>query len=87
MTTRNAPTLCLGCDSMLTASSWGKDGDMPDPVPGDLTICLYCGEMLMFDDDLCPTLKASAEDLKDGDKEQLALVEELQRLYTERLKH
>lgn len=72
---------------MLNDSSWGKDGDMPDPESGDLTICLYCGEMLMFDDDLCPTIKPTVEELKQGDVEQLKLVRQLQRFYVENLKH
>lgn len=84
---RNAPTLCPSCDSILSASSWAMEADMPDPEPGDLTICLYCGELLMFDDDRCPTLKPTAEELKQGNAEQLKLSRQLQRLYTDRLKH
>lgn len=87
MTVRNAPTLCPGCDSMLDASSWAMEADMPAPEPGDLTICLYCGELLMFDDDRCPTLKPTAEELKQGNPEQMKLSQQLQARYTAMKKH
>jgi len=88
VSTRNPPTLCISCDSMLDAASMaGMDAEPVEPRPGDITICLYCGQMLMFDDDACPTLKPTDEQLKQCDDEQLALALRLRHFYSARAKH
>lgn len=46
-TTRLPATECPTCTKELDAAS-GKPGAVPDP--GDVTVCVYCGEVLIIDD-------------------------------------
>lgn len=86
---RNAPTPCLRCNANLDAAgSWCNDEAVViEPVPGDVTMCLYCGQMLMFDIDGCPTLKATEEALEACSQEELALGKKLHEFHTKKMKH
>ena len=89
MTSRNLPTPCLSCNANLDAAgSWcNEDAVMIEPSPGDVTMCLYCGQMLMFDIEGRPTLKATEEALDDCSQEELALGKKLAEFFTKRRKH
>lgn len=43
-------SVCPGCGAMLDAASHHEEGAVPEP--GCFSICLYCGLLLRFDDDL-----------------------------------
>jgi hypothetical protein len=44
------PSACTNCGEILDgATSVGCDGG---PDPGDLTICIICGHLMVFDDNL-----------------------------------
>ena len=51
MTTRLAETKCLRCHHKLDAASCLAD-DAAVPKPGDITICIKCGYLMTFADDL-----------------------------------
>lgn len=51
MTTRLPETTCLGCGKSADAVSAPMDDDAT-PSPGDVTICIYCGYLMAFADDL-----------------------------------
>lgn len=40
---------CPHCDHVLNAASVPGRRRPPEPVEGDLSVCLGCGEVLMFD--------------------------------------
>lgn len=41
---------CPLCKATLDAASWIPDGGPPaTPAPGDVTVCAYCGVLLLFD--------------------------------------
>lgn len=41
---------CLNCGKKLNACSSATAESMPNP--GDITICLYCGHIMSFSDDM-----------------------------------
>jgi len=43
---------CPTCKSILDAATQASEGGPGVPCPGDITICLYCQELLTFDGDL-----------------------------------
>lgn len=47
---RTEPSLCLNCKSSLDAAAM-LDGDSA-PSPGDFTVCVDCGYVMVFADDL-----------------------------------
>lgn len=50
MQTRLNVSECPNCEALLDAvDSVGVDAE---PNPGDLTICFYCGEPLIFNEDM-----------------------------------
>ena len=49
-TTRLAPCPCPHCGKVLDAAS-PADG-AASPSPGDATLCIYCGEWCVFNDEL-----------------------------------
>lgn len=53
-------TPCPNCGSPLEmhAPSTGGEGS---PVSGDVTICLYCAAVLVFDEDLKPRMPTAEE--------------------------
>ena len=46
-----------GCGKQLS----GATGGMEAPTPGDLTVCAYCINWLVFDDDLRPRMITEEE--------------------------
>jgi hypothetical protein len=62
---RIAPIPCPGCDACLDGATnvFGDGG----PTEGSLTVCSYCGKILVFTEDPALGLKvAEREDLKDA---------------------
>jgi len=47
----NAPATlqCFGCGSRLNGLTAGSGKDGERPKPGDFSVCLYCGCLLVFD--------------------------------------
>jgi hypothetical protein len=42
---------CLGCGRKIDGATYvGEEDQAPDP--GDVTVCIYCGHIQAFDDDL-----------------------------------
>ena len=69
MTHRVPEQRCVQCGHRLDAASHAFDDD-PPPVPGDVSICVHCGHLRLYADDL--TLRdataAELDDLmRDGD--------------------
>lgn len=45
------PSSCTNCSKPLDgATSVGAEDGVPDP--GDVTVCIYCGHIMAFDEDL-----------------------------------
>jgi hypothetical protein len=59
-TTRVPATVCPGCGYKLDAAS-SMDGGDHTPQPGSPTLCLKCGELLIFDESLKPRSPSAAE--------------------------
>jgi hypothetical protein len=49
-TTRLPECHCPNCDRKLSAASSPKE--LALPKPGDISVCVYCGELLEYDSDL-----------------------------------
>lgn len=58
-TTRTAETSCPYCKAKIDSASPARN-DESTPDPGDCTMCLYCGEWLVFEDGL--TLRIPTDD-------------------------
>jgi hypothetical protein len=60
-TTRLKPSRCPFCRHKLdavTATPWNRNAT---PVAGDLTVCLECAHVLVFDDDVKPRVPTLIE--------------------------
>ena len=44
------PSYCTSCKKILDGTTCVNDEVKPNP--GDITICMYCGNVMAFDDDL-----------------------------------
>ena len=86
MTTRHATTNCPTCGAGFDAAS-AVDGKDVAPTPGDISVCLYCGEWLMFDDDTLPTLTPTEADLKEASAALLAEAREMREKWNAMKKH
>jgi DNA-directed RNA polymerase subunit RPC12/RpoP len=61
-------SLCLRCGKELSGAS-GVGVDAP-PDPGDVTVCIYCGHIMAFADDLTmrPLTTAEAHAVADDER-------------------
>lgn len=57
---RHRSNHCPTCNSNLDASSGGSNA----PKKGDFSVCAYCGELLVFEDNQCHIKKAEDEDME-----------------------
>lgn len=77
--------ICTNCGHPLNRVSIPGDEDVPDPNPGDATVCLYCSHLMVFDDNLVlrPPNDAEMEDLagRPDILEAMQFVSEYQRRY------
>lgn len=69
------PSPCPRCDRWLDRTSHGR-GAAVLPKPGDLTLCIGCCALLVFDDNM-RLAEPSAEILADIDAETMAEVEQI----------
>jgi hypothetical protein len=61
MPTHNMPVVvCTSCGKSMDAASNADEAPTP-PHPGDISICLYCGHLMVFDSDLCLRALTDAE--------------------------
>jgi hypothetical protein len=51
---RVPPSMCLDCGRINDAATGVDHAEGPDaaPQPGDVTVCFYCGHIMVFGDDL-----------------------------------
>jgi hypothetical protein len=49
--TKVVPSKCTNCGKMLDGAT-SSDADETSPEPGNITICLYCGELMRYENDL-----------------------------------
>jgi hypothetical protein len=59
-TARTPEARCPYCDHLVDAAS-SLDKDFTPPKPGDLTVCFYCAQELVFDAMLIPRKPAAGE--------------------------
>lgn len=59
---------CPKCGKTLDGVSAYSAEDNPEPVSGDVSICMYCFTLLQFDDDIQSQILTPEEfiDLEDG---------------------
>lgn len=75
---------CPVCQTKLDCCSHPSD-DTVLPVQGDLTICLYCGEILMFDVDM--NLKSpTPEEIVEADLLELSRAQRIVREYQQHIR-
>lgn len=43
------PSSCPRCDKRLDAATYIKEGQTVLPKEGDFSLCMYCGQILVFD--------------------------------------
>ena len=53
-TTRLAPKLCPYCEYNLDAATASPRNPHAVPMPGDVTVCARCANVLIFDDSVRP---------------------------------
>lgn len=83
-TTRLSPRLCPYCGHTLDAATAGPFNPDAEPRPGDVTVCLHCIELLVFDEATLPR-KPSGDELLDVRTDpQVQLVMARLRLLTKR---
>lgn len=82
---RHATSYCPTCGSGFDSAS--PQGPDEKPKPGDLSVCLYCGTWLVFDDAGLPVLIPTDEEMEQAEPELLAEANELRQLWNERQKH
>jgi len=52
---------CPYCEHTVDAASSIEDGQFVPPKPGDITVCFYCAQELVFDAGLIPRKPAAGE--------------------------
>lgn len=62
--------LCVACGYAFDAAA--NISGSRRPKPGDLSICLSCGALLVFDTDLRPSRRATSDDVR-GMPQEVAL--------------
>ncbi len=76
-TTRLPTASCPRCGYEMDSASGVNHNRKPKP--GDFSLCLRCGQVLRFDDELVPVLALERE-LEELEPEQRALIRRAQRL-------
>lgn len=68
------PRPCLGCGKINDAASVVEKHSMDKPGPGDVTVCIHCGHIMIFAHDLTVRNPTDAEiRLIAGDRRILAI--------------
>lgn len=78
--TQLAEHSCPCCGKIIDAASVLGE-EKVTPRPGDISFCLYCGQLLTFDDELVPkeATEAVLDDLDDEDRKTFARMRKAQR--------
>lgn len=61
-TFRHVETRCPQCDYKMDSSSHVHGGEPSLPKPGDASVCINCGQVLMYEAD-CRLRKATVKDI------------------------
>lgn len=69
------PSICPHCGYFFDSATHPKDGSLR-PEPGDLSMCLSCGGMLTFTDDMA-LRAASDEEVESLDSDTKQLVQKM----------
>lgn len=84
MSTRVPEQICQSCGRSLTAVSTPGPED-PQPSPGDATVCLYCGHLMIFTDEMTLRLPNDQEIYELGGRPDIlnimAFIQEYQKRY------
>jgi len=78
VTHRHALHACPTCSYKMDASTCITRGTKKEPLPGDFTLCARCGEILVYDQNLVPTI-ATISDILDAGEENSRLLDKLQK--------
>ncbi len=69
---------CLGCgEEMDYAAPLPGDDDLRGPRPGDLSLCMYCGLLMAFDEELEVRLMTPQEAARVPRKERVRMARAL----------
>lgn len=80
--TRMRKSNCTGCGTTVDAAT-AIDNRTAEPSPGDITVCLYCGRLMAFADDLAVRDLTDAEMIDAAaDERILAILQERAKLET-----
>lgn len=71
---------CPKCGKTLDGVSAVSEEETPEPVSGDVSVCLYCFTMLQFDDDIKSQILTPEEFIDLDDETRLELTRALKQL-------
>jgi len=75
---RSNPSICPYCQNKLSAATGLRETDQA-PDEGALTVCLYCGELLIFNADLTLRKPTQEELIEEQRSSQWPLIERAMR--------
>lgn len=82
---RTKDCLCLSCGKALN-SAITIDGESA-PIPGDIAICLDCGHIMVFDENLAARELTDEEVIETAGSPDLILMQKLRKMFEEDNKH
>ena len=89
---RNTGNTCPRCGKLIDGSTCVDDEELPEvpqPKPGDVSICTYCGAMCLFDEQLRSRLMTRAQrrriERDPRAKELMKIVEQISAGYRRRI--
>jgi len=71
------PSYCIDCKKIIDGASCVNEESKPSP--GDITICLYCGAVMAFNDDLL--LRSLTDDEKEFVKDDKTMQKLLRKIH------
>lgn len=71
---RTPPVQCPQCKALLDAAASMDEGNTEPPDEGDITVCIYCGAVLMWEFNMQLTL-LTEEELEEIAKEYPDIIE------------
>jgi hypothetical protein len=77
-----ATSICPTCKYEMSAATSIEPGKSRQPIPGDISLCLKCGEVLVFNQKLAVEI-ALLTDMLDMSDQQQALIAKAQRIIRE----
>lgn len=70
-TTRTPDCKCLDCGMLISAASTCEDERVPSP--GDISICIHCGHIMIFNEDLTVRALTDAEVIEVAGNQEIIL--------------